>query len=974
MKTDSANSLNLKEIFPFPLDDFQKQAIAALQAGKSVVVTAPTGSGKTLIGEYAIYRALAQGQRVFYTTPLKALSNQKFRDFYQKFGNYYDDQQEDFKAVGLITGDILINPEASIVVMTTEIFRNMLYETTIGQVGTSVRNVQTVVLDECHYISDRGRGTVWEESIIYCPADIQLVALSATIGNPQQLTDWINYVRSCETKKQGFSSQKCELINSDFRPVPLHFYFSDKKGLDPLLNNKQDKLNPVLKSKEKKLSGKRLRKEDCPDIPKIVKQLAAKNMLPAIYIIFSRRGCDGAVRELHYVNLVSNSEAEAILIKLLDFLLQDNSYLQEKLSGFCLELDSNLYNKFLNYFAQNSDAMSDLIAYLRENPEIKRKLIQFLGSSSEMVRAGQLEPLTRGIAAHHAGILPAWKELVETLFEMGLVKIVFATATLAAGINMPARTTVISALKKRSDDGHRLLTPSEFLQIAGRAGRRGMDEVGYVVTVQTPFEGAKDAAILATAKPEPLKSWFAPSYGMVLNLLQKYSIEEAKDLLARSFAEYLAKLKLAPEKKAIAELTTELAKLDVELASIPINHFSSYQKLKERLKEENRLLEILKQQAKTERKREIAPIVPYLEPGSILELKGKYKKISFSTIGVLVTKIESSGQAPYLVCLGNDHHWYVVRNANVSDIKGDFPLAELESLVMPPTDRPPLGRWCKADEELKSISQKIEDYTFSFVYPQQVIKQQNKLNKVKDKIDSHPLQKYPKTGYLIKKNQKRQSFKDKLRKSQAQYKRHKNNSSYYWEEFLNLIQVLQEFEALEEYTPTPLGEAAATIRGENELWLALALMSGDLDFLPPSQLAGCIAALITETPRPDTWTNYSPTDEVLVALGLLKNEDMPENHHSIWEIKRQLNQVQNRYDVAMPVWLELKTIGIVEQWALGVEWNELCENTSLDEGDIVRLLRRTVDVLWQIPQIPRISDMLLTNARKAVAAMKRFPV
>jgi superfamily II RNA helicase len=205
--------LDLETLFPFQLDPFQKDAIQALNEGKSVVVCAPTGSGKTLIGEYAIYRALAQSQRVFYTTPLKALSNQKLRDFREQFG---------FENVGLLTGDIAINRDAPVVVMTTEIFRNMLYGTRIGEVGTSLQQVSAVVLDECHYMNDRQRGTVWEESIIYCPPEIQLVALSATVENGDQLTDWLSQVHG-----------PTELIYSDFRPVPLDFHYCNSKGLFP---------------------------------------------------------------------------------------------------------------------------------------------------------------------------------------------------------------------------------------------------------------------------------------------------------------------------------------------------------------------------------------------------------------------------------------------------------------------------------------------------------------------------------------------------------------------------------------------------------------------------------------------------------------------------------------------------------------------------------------------------------------------
>ncbi|MBE9019570.1 DEAD/DEAH box helicase, partial [Chroococcidiopsidales cyanobacterium LEGE 13417] len=222
--------LNLESIFPFELDEFQRQAIAALNANRSVVVCAPTGSGKTLIGEYAIYRALSRGKRVFYTTPLKALSNQKLRDFRDRFGA---------DLVGLLTGDVSINRDAPILVMTTEIFRNMLYGTPIGEVGTSLEGVEAVVLDECHYMNDRQRGTVWEESIIYCPPDIQLVALSATIANSDQLTDWICRVHG-----------PTELIYSEFRPVPLEFYFGNPKGIFPLLDPKSGKINPRLRPKK----------------------------------------------------------------------------------------------------------------------------------------------------------------------------------------------------------------------------------------------------------------------------------------------------------------------------------------------------------------------------------------------------------------------------------------------------------------------------------------------------------------------------------------------------------------------------------------------------------------------------------------------------------------------------------------------------------------------------------------------------
>ncbi|WP_013320454.1 DEAD/DEAH box helicase [Gloeothece verrucosa] len=1004
MNSKAANStLNLETLFPFELDQFQKKAITALEQGKSVVVCAPTGSGKTLVGEYAIYRALARGKRVFYTTPLKALSNQKCRDFQEKFG------QTPFLAhrvdVGLITGDIVINPDAPIIVMTTEIFRNMLYETPIGEVGTSLENVETVVLDECHYISDSGRGTVWEESIIYCPPTIQLVALSATIGNPEELTDWINKVRQKRENKQ-FLEQKistCELINSDFRPVPLSFYFSTKQGLFPLLNSKNTAINPRLLPKKNQKKQRRIRREECPTILEIVEQLQFGQMLPAIYVIFSRRGCDQAIQSLGSLNLVNREEEKELCWRLLVFFLAENASLQEQLLNYFAKNNPDLRDKIYSFLANNPDATEQLLEILQTQPEIKSQLFQYLASESKFIRLDHLEPLTRGIAAHHAGILPAWKELVEKLFELGLIKVVFATATLSAGINMPARTTVISALSKRTDEGHSMLTPSEFLQIAGRAGRRGMDQLGHVVTVQTPFEGAKEAAYLATAQPEPLKSCFTPSYGMVLNLLQKHSLEQAKDLLECSFAEYLARLKLAPEKQAIIELTTELTKLNIELAGISEGQINSYKKINETLREEKRLLKILRHQAQTNRKNEIVTRLEQLQAGKIVHLKGKHIKVSEPVTAVLIGSIPGSGKSPDFVCLGEDNRWYIAAIADLLDINpGSIPLSEIAEIPLPNLEKVQLGPWRKGDEKTAKLSQQIKGYAQELVEESYLIEQQQQVEILEAKLNNHPLQQYKNPGQILEKFEDRQQLQEELHAIQIRYQRHQSKKSYYWEEFLHLIEILQQFNALDGYTPTLLGEAAATIRGDNELWVGLVLMSGELEQLEPPHLAAAVSALITETLRPDTMSYYPPSLQVIEVFQrqpkgeetleiLILRAHLAKEAYWLWffavlyrlvkggpvslqETRRQLFQSQRQKMITIPVWLEDELMGLVEAWARGTEWQDLCDATSLDEGDLVRLLRRTVDLLWQIPYIPGVSAMLRQNAKEAIIAMKRFPV
>lgn len=871
--------LNLKTIFPFDLDEFQQSAIAALNADRSVVVCAPTGSGKTVIGEYAIYRALSRGRRVLYTTPLKALSNQKLRDFRDRFGA---------NRVGLLTGDASINREAPILVMTTEIFRNMLYGTPIGEVSTSLVGVEAVVLDECHYMNDRQRGTVWEESIIYCPPEVQLVALSATIANSDQLTDWINQVHG-----------PTELIYSNFRPVPLEFRFCNPKGLFPLLDN-NSKMNPRLKPKPGS-SDRRGARPEPQSLVYTLNQLMSRDMLPAIYFIFSRRGCDKAVADLGSLSLVNEAETE-------------------QLRG---QIDE----------------------FLRRNPEAGR--------------SGQISPLYRGIAAHHAGILPAWKGLVEELFQQGLIKVVFATETLAAGINMPARTTVISSLSKRTDRGHRLLNASEFLQMAGRAGRRGMDKLGYVVTLQTPFEGAKDAANLATAQPDPLRSQFTPTYGMVLNLLQTHTLEQAKELVERSFGQYIEKLKLKPQYEALQELQAQQAKFQVQLASVDMEQLASYEKLRQRLKVEHQLLKTLQDQAQEARIEQLGMTISFAMSGTLLSLRGKHGSNASPISAVLVAKTPGAGQFPYLICLGRDNRWYVITTNDVVDLYAELRRLDIPSDLLPPAEMPlKPGQSRRGNEQTAAIAAMIS-VSGELDTPPEVEAQEARVAAVHSQVESHPMHQMGDPASLFKRRNKLLQLQAEIAEREVELNR---QSQRHWEEFLHLIEILQRFGCLNNLLPTPLGQLTAAIRGDNELWLGLALASGEFDGLDPHHLAAAIAALVTETPRPDSWVRYALSFEVEEALAGLRST------------RRQLFQLQRRYNVALPMWLEYDLVSLVEQWALGVEWVELCANTSLDEGDVVRLLRRTLDLLSQVPHIPYLPESLQRNAYRAIQLLDRFPV
>ena len=884
----------LGELFPFPLDDFQLEAIDALNQGQSVVVSAPTGSGKTLVGEYAIHRALAHGQKVFYTTPLKALSNQKLRDFREQFG---------VENVGLMTGDFSVNREASIVVMTTEIFRNMLYAE-VERGDDPLADVEAVVLDECHYMNDSQRGTVWEESIIHCPPSVQLVALSATVANAGQLTDWIERVHG-----------PTRLVLSDFRPVPLDFSFCSVKGLHPLLNDERTGLHPnckvwrAPKGSNRKGKSPRPPQPEPPPLAFVVAQMAERDMLPAIYFIFSRRGCDKAMRDLGKICLVNEAEQARIRAR--------------------------------------------LEAYVRATPEAVRE-------------GGHDEALLRGIAAHHAGVLPAWKELIEELFQQGLVKVVFATETLAAGINMPARSTVISALSKRTERGHRPLMGSEFLQMAGRAGRRGLDTQGYVVTVQSRFEGVREAGQLATSPADPLVSQFTPSYGMVLNLLQRNELPKAKELVERSFGRYLATLDLVEDEARIADLLQQLELLTGNGEEVAWDDFEDYEKQRGRLREERRIQRILQQQAEETLAHELTLALRFASEGTLLSLKSPQLK-GRVTPAVIVEKLEGPGQFPQLLCLTDENVWILVPCHAVVSLHAELSCLQVQGVQAPVLHH--IGEIRHGDQAsgglalaVAHMARRHDMATPQYDLAGEVQAQARLVLELEQALEQHPAHLRGDRKKITKQRQRMEELEIEIEERQR-ILHHRANR--HWETFLSLIDILRFFGCLagsEGLEPTEIGRTVAAIRGDNELWIGLALMSGHLDELEPADLAAVLEAISTEVNRPDLWSGYPPPPAADEAL------------HDLRGIRRELLRQQEQAEVVVPVWYEAELMGLVQAWAKGVSWNDLIANSSLDEGDVVRIMRRTVDLLAQIPYCEAVSEQLRTNARQALKAINRFPV
>ncbi|MGH3723399.1 MAG: DEAD/DEAH box helicase [Mycobacterium sp.] len=469
----------------FALDPFQVRACTALESGHGVLVCAPTGAGKTIVGEFAVHLALAAGRKCFYTTPIKALSNQKYNDLVSVYGP---------EKVGLLTGDSSINSDAPVVVMTTEVLRNMLYAD-----SPALHGLSHVVMDEVHFLADRFRGAVWEEVILHLPEDVALASLSATVSNAEEFGGWIKTVRG-----------DTAVVVDENRPVPLwqHVivgrrlfdlfdYDGKKSDVDPDLiryivqRRQADRFADYDRSRRRgpHQSSSRPTLYRPPSRPEVITRLDEDGLLPAITFIFSRAGCDGAVAQCLRSRLQLTTEEER----------QDIATIIDRRTEGLPEADL------------------DVLGYWQWR-----------------------EGLLRGIAAHHAGMLPVFRHTVEELFTKGLVKAVFATETLALGINMPARTVVLERLVKFNGEQHAALTPGEYTQLTGRAGRRGIDVEGHAVVLWNPDLEPSEIAGLASTRTFPLRSSFAPSYNMTINLVHRMGPEPARELLEKSFAQYQA--------------------------------------------------------------------------------------------------------------------------------------------------------------------------------------------------------------------------------------------------------------------------------------------------------------------------------------------------------------------------------------------------------------------------------------------------
>lgn len=716
----------------FALDRFQIEAIDHLEAGRSVVVAAPTGSGKTFVGEYGIGVAASRGRRGLFTTPIKALSNQKFRDLRAWLGA---------DEVGLLTGDNSINGDATAVVMTTEVLRNMLYAEPDRLATTDV-----VIMDEVHYLQNNFRGPVWEEVIIHLPSHIQIIALSATVSNADELAAWISSVHG-----------ECVAVTEKTRPVRLtNSYYVAEKGnrkthLVETLSNKR--ANPAGRKFDLNAGNGRRRGKSrghgpvqkrpwrTPRRHEVIEELDRRGLLPAITFIFSRVGCEDAVSQL-------------------------------RAAGVSLT-DPETADEITAYVESRTSHLSD----------DDRRALQY---------SSWLAGLRAGIAAHHAGIVPLFKEIVEELFTEGYLLAVFATETLALGINMPARTVVIEKLSKFTGEHHETLTAADYTQLTGRAGRRGIDDEGLALVLWTPFTTFDEVVHLARSESFELRSAFRPTYNMTCHLVSRYTRSVAEDLLAKSFGQYQAN-------KAVGELERRRERLHGELG-LPA-------KGKGRRDDSSAPVERELCEAELDRRRsDIGAAVSKLVPGDVIDIGG--------TVVVL-----SSAWRRKEVQL------------RVIDRDGEVNLVDLESLTEPPVTvthiRPP-----------EPFNPNSRSHQHDLVGGLRGVRRRAKSKKKASKYT--PAGENPASPW---KGTRQSDSRRELRRVEAKIAERRGRLS---ERFRAVVGLLTELEYIDKWTLTERGEMLLGTFHELDLVLVESLRAGHLDNHDPATLAGIVSVFVHE--------------------------------------------------------------------------------------------------------------------------------
>lgn len=826
----------------FELDRFQLDAIATLDRGRSVLVAAPTGSGKTVVAEAAIELAIRSGGKVFYTTPIKALSNQKFNDLRRVLG---PDQ------VGLLTGDNAVNGDAPVVVMTTEVLRNMIYAG-----SAALEGLHFVVLDEVHYLQDAYRGPVWEEVIIHLPADVRLVCLSATVSNADELGDWISTVRG-----------PTDTVIETERPVDLTSWYmvSDRQ-------EREDHLIPIIlggqpnpagqafsddPSALRHRGGRPTRRYATPRRFETVERLRDEEFLPAIYFIFSRNACDDALASCRDAGMRFTSPEERLRIR---------AIVEEHTSAI-------------------SDTDLGLLGYDL-----------------------WLAALEQGIAAHHAGMVPAFKEAVEACFVEGLIRVVFATETLALGINMPAKAVVIEKLTKYNGEGHDFLTPGEFTQLTGRAGRRGIDDEGHAVVLWSPFVSFDQVAALASSRSFPLTSSFRPTYNMAANLVRRYDRGRALDILGMSFAQFQADRALVGLQRRLAEDRARQERL-TETATCERGAVEEYS-------------EILRRHAKAGRNRSdgrpaIERAMSMLRPGDLVDLPD-------GEPGIVISVAYRGKGALRMRAVDSSAETHAMTPADFPEPPHPHGFATL------PTPFSPGERWfteaCAAMVTAAPLNRSARRQR----------DRSGQLQRLEVELAAHPVHQCRDRDVhvralsdLHKLNSEVEGLRAALSKRQGSVVRR----------FEAVVDLMGKWGFLADWSLTRAGRLLASLYHECDLLLVECLLAGLLDGLDAPSLAAVVSAVTYEERRQD-----APRQPVMPTIEVAGRVD------SMTRVWRRLERAERSSGLPPTRGPDGGFADLVHRWAGGQELGAVLE-ADVSAGDFVRNVKVLIDLLRQIAQV-----------------------
>ena len=905
------------EQLPFSLDPFQRTACEALENGHGVLVCAPTGAGKTVVGEFAVHLALAAGRKCFYTTPIKALSNQKHNDLARRYGP---------EKIGLLTGDQSINGGADIVVMTTEVLRNMLYAN-----SPALHGLSHVVMDEVHFLADRMRGAVWEEVILHLPDDVLLVSLSATVSNAEEFGGWIQTVRGDTT-----------VVVDEHRPVPLWqhvmvgkrvFDLFDYRATGAKKSGRELLVDPeLLRHISHRLEADRLadwqprgrgRNRDRPSIyrgpsrPDVIGTLERESLLPAITFIFSRAGCDAAVKQClrSSLRLTTNSERARIA---------------EVIDRRCADLPE-----------------ADLI--ILDYHEWR-------------------EGLLRGLAAHHAGMLPVFRHTVEELFVAGLVKAVFATETLALGINMPARTVVLERLVKFNGEQHMPLTPGEYTQLTGRAGRRGIDVEGHAVVLWTPDVDPAEVAGLASTRTFPLRSSFAPSYNMTINLVHQMGPAQAHKLLESSFAQYQADRSVVGlvrgierGEKMLEEIAAELADGEPsngDRADAPI---LDYVRLRQQISERERAQS---RASRLQRRRAANDALDSLRRGDIITItQGRRGGLAV----VLEPSRDSEDPRPLVL---TEHRW--AGRISSADYSGAS--APLGSMSLPKRveHRNPRARRDLASA-LRSAAAGLDVPSGKRKRSGEPVERDvdPELASLREQVRRHPAHQLPdreEKARLAERYLRVERDNEQIRQKVAAAT---NSLARTFDEIVALLTERGFIEAGaggDDPKVTDDGRLLARIYSESDLLVAESLRSGIWEGLDAAELAGVLSAVLYES-RGDTPTAPGSVDIPTGNLRRALNQT-----RRLWA---ELRADEQRHRISHSREPDEGFVAAIHRWASTGDLTRALAasdtggtGSPLSAGDFVRWCRQVLDLLDQVRNAAP-APALRTAAKRAINDVRR---